>query len=499
MYLSYYNLKVKPFRITTDQKFFWLGKNHSNAFAGLKDGVQNSNGFFLLTGETGTGKTTLINCLIKTLEPNFIIVKVPDPDFECLDFFNFLAESFQINNKFSNKGAFFVHFKFFLENAYSDNKKIFLILDEAHRLNKNLFKELSVLSDIEINNRKMINILLAGQEVLNKLIEQQDLREITKKITDRHNLRSLTEQETDEYIRHHLNSAGKNTKIFSSGAIREIYSFSKGNPRLINSICDNALLTGYSNGIKRINSAIIKECSGELQILKAVNDKEDKKQKIFEKKVDEPISFRKAKFAWKSPVFVALLLIIVFMAGYLSSNLESEITSYSATEEVARKKHDQVAQRIDSIVAEKPIRLDKIENKPTYDIERKNEVQTKHVSASNFSGTKSIIYFNYNSNELPNHAIEILEKIISSISQYPDSEIIIEGYTDSAGNYWYNKKLSKLRANVVKSYLVGRGISNLKIKVFGRGSKNPLGNNKTAEGRKKNRRVEVKIKINDRA
>jgi general secretion pathway protein A len=497
MYLSFYNLKTKPFRITTDPKFFWLGKNHSNTLASLKDGVQNNNGLFLLTGETGTGKTILINCLIKTLEPNFIIVKVPDPDFECLDFFNFLAESFQINNKFSNKGAFFVHFKFFLENAYSDNKKIFLILDEAHRLNKNLFKELSVLSNIEINNRKMINILLAGPEVLNKLIEQQDLSEITKKITDRYNLRSLTEQETEEYIRHHLNLAGKNTKIFTSGAIREIYSFSKGNPRLINSICDHALLTGYSNGIKRINSAIIKECSGEFQILKAVNDKEDKKQRIFEKKVDKPISFRKAKFAWKSPLLVALLLIIVFMAGYWSSNLESETTSYSATEEVARKKYDQVAQRIDSIVDEKPIKLDKIENKSTSDTER-NEVQTKQVSVFNLSDKKSIIYFNNNSNELPNNAIEILDKILYFISQYPNSEIIIEGYTDSAGNYWHNKKLSKLRANVVKSYLVGRGIPNPRIKVFGRGSKNPLGNNKTAEGRKMNRRVEVKINFNDR-
>jgi general secretion pathway protein A len=497
MYLSFYNLKAKPFQITTDQKFFWFGKNHSDALAGLKDGVQNNNGFFLLIGETGTGKTTLINCLLKTLEPNFIIVKVPDPDFECLDFFNFLAESFQINNKFSSKGAFFVHFNFFLKNAYSANKKIFLIVDEAHRLKNDLLKELSVLSDIEINNRKMINILLVGQEGLNELIEQQGLREITKKITDRHSLKPLTEQETDEYIRHHLKSAGPKIKIFTSGAVREIYSFSKGNPVLINNICDRALLTGYSNGIKTINSAIIKECSDELEILKTENDKEDKKQKIFEKKVGEPISFRNAKLVWKSPIFAVLLLIIVFMAGYLTSNLESETTSYSSIEEAAHKKHKQMTQRIDRIVAEQSIESDKIENKSTPDTDKKNEVQAKQVSAFNFSDQKFIIYFKNNSNDLPNKAIEILDKILSSISQYPDSEIIIEGYSDSVGNYWYNKKLSKLRANVVKSYLVGRGIPQLKIKVFGQGPKNPLGSNKTAEGRTKNRRVEIKININE--
>ena len=95
-----------------------MGENHSNVLTRLKDAVQNKNGFLTLIGETGTGKTTLTNFLLKTLEPNFIIVKVPDPDLECLDFFNFLAESFQIKKKFSSKGAFFVHFKFLLENRF---------------------------------------------------------------------------------------------------------------------------------------------------------------------------------------------------------------------------------------------------------------------------------------------------------------------------------------------------------------------------------------------
>ena len=489
MYLSFYKLKAKPFQTTTDKKYFWLGENHSNVLTRLKDAVQNKNGFLTLIGETGTGKTTLTNCLLKTLEPNFIIVKIPDPDFECLDFFNFLAESFQIKKKFSSKGAFFVHFKFFLENAYSANKKIFLIVDEAHRLKYDLLKELGFLSDIEINNRKMINILLAGQKALNELLEQQGLCEITKKIIDRHSLKPLTEQETDEYIRHQLKSAGTDIKVFTSGAIREIYSFSKGNPGLINSICDRALLTGYSNDIKTINSAIIKECSGELQILKTEDEKEDRKQKIFEKEVGPFNSFRYAKLIWKSPIFAVLLLIIVFMAGYRTSNLESETTSYSTKK--------QETQRTDRVDTEQPIESDKIENKSTPNAIKKNEVPINQVSSFNFSDEKLIIYFKNNSNKLPNKTLEILDKIVHSFSRHPDSEIIIEGYTDSVGNYWYNKKLSKVRANVVKSYLVGRGIPQAKITVFGFGPKNPLVSNKTAKGRTKNRRVEIKININD--
>ena len=136
MYLSFYNLKSKPFQTTADQEFSWFCKYHSDTLAALKHRVHSENGFFLLFGEAGSGKTTFINCLLKKIDPNSISVKITDPDFECLDFFNLLAESFTIKNKFSSKGAFFVHFNFFLKNAYSADKRLFIIVDEAHRLKK---------------------------------------------------------------------------------------------------------------------------------------------------------------------------------------------------------------------------------------------------------------------------------------------------------------------------------------------------------------------------
>lgn len=314
MYLSFYNLKVKPFQTTTDHEFSWFGKNQSDALFALKEGLHNDDGFFLLFGETGIGKTALINCLLKTFGTNFITIKVPDPDIECLDFFKLLAESLQINNKFSSKGAFFVHFNFFLRNAYSADKRLIIVVNEAHKLTNDLLKELSFLSDIEINNIKMINILLVGQNNLNELIEKQGPLWITKKITYRYSLKPLTEQDTDEYIKQHLISAGVKRKLFTPEAVREIYTFTGGNPALINTICDSAMLTGYSNGVKKINAVIIKECSDKFQILKSANFKKDKQENIFEKKFRNSIFHRNTKLVWKSPFDTVIILIIVFMA-----------------------------------------------------------------------------------------------------------------------------------------------------------------------------------------
>lgn len=494
MYHSFYNLKEKPFQTTIDNEFSLLGKNNSDALVALKERLHDDNGFFLLIGETGIGKTTLINYLPKIIKTNFITVKVPDADIERLDFFKFLAESLQINNKFSGKAAFFVHFNFFLKNAESADKRLIIVFDDAHRLKDSLLKELSFLSDIKINNRKMINILLVGQESLNDLIEQQGSEWITKKITYKCRLKPLIEQETDEYIKHHLISAGLKRKIFTSGAVREIYSLSKGDPLLINSICESALLTGYSKGTKKIDSAIIKECSGKFQIWEEAKNKEEK---IFEKKVEKPIFHRNIKLAWKSAVTAALLLIMVLIAGYLSINLKSETTaSYVSKEKGAQKKHNELAQKFDEISAEQFIKLDKTENKSSSDT-AKNEVQIEQLNSLNFPEQKYIIHFKNSSNDLSTKAYEILDKIASFVSRYPDSRIIIEGYTDSAGNYWRNLKLSKLRANIVKSYLVGKGIPQLKVDVFGLGPKNPIESNKTENGRMKNRRVEITIKIND--
>ena len=148
MYLDHYNLNLKPFEMSPDPRFLWLGEKHKEALAALEYGILESKGFLLLTGDAGTGKTVLINGLIKSTKVKAIIATIPDPDLESLDFFNFLSAEFQMNKKFETKGAFLIGFKQFLHEVYESEGKVLLIVDEAQRLNHELLEQIRILSNI---------------------------------------------------------------------------------------------------------------------------------------------------------------------------------------------------------------------------------------------------------------------------------------------------------------------------------------------------------------
>jgi general secretion pathway protein A len=266
MYLKHYKLKEKPFQISTDPKFLWLGEKHKEGLATLEYGILENKGFLVLTGGVGTGKTTLINGLLNGLKNDVIAATVFDPSLDKIDFFNFVASGFGLKEEFTSKGRFLAHFSRFLHKAHDDNKKVLLILDEAHRINSELLEEIRLLSNIEKQSTKLINIFFVGQKELNTLLSQPENRSLKQRITIKYNIDSLTEEETGEYVRHRLKIAGVSRNIFSQSSIGGIYRFSGGIPRLINIVCDHALLTGYAQRTKKINLAIIEECAKELQI-----------------------------------------------------------------------------------------------------------------------------------------------------------------------------------------------------------------------------------------
>jgi len=209
MYTSYYNLIDKPFRLTADPKFMWLGEKHQEALAILKYGILENKGFLVITGDVGTGKTTLIHTLGDSLkDSNTIIAIVRDPGLETLDFFNFISRAFEINKRFNSKEIFLNHFTQFLKTAYMNKQKVLLIIDEAQRLTPDLLEEIRHLSNIEKPHTKLINIFLVGQNEFNDLLQDPKNRAIRQRVAVSYHLNPLTAEETDEYIRYRLKVAG---------------------------------------------------------------------------------------------------------------------------------------------------------------------------------------------------------------------------------------------------------------------------------------------------
>ena len=263
LYLPYYSLNEKPFQDSADPKFFWLGGGQSEAIAILKYGIENGDGITVLTGDVGTGKTALVKYLAGLHNHEFKIAKIDDSDIEPQDFLYFLADSLNLPNSFEDKRSFFRY----IDEEYSRTKKrMLIILDEAHRSTKSLLNDLDLMTKIKRDNKHLINAILTGQNPLIELIKKLPINDSKQKAHMLCHLRSLTKNETNEYIKHRLKIAGTDRKLFSSGAIGKIFQYSGGIPRVINSICDHALMIGYSTDLKEIKSSVIKECAEDLLI-----------------------------------------------------------------------------------------------------------------------------------------------------------------------------------------------------------------------------------------
>ncbi len=511
MYLSHYNLNKKPFQINPDPNFLWLGEIHKEALAILKYGILDSRGFLLLVGDVGTGKTTLINKLIDALDEDTIFATVHDPGLEKLDFCNFLASAFKFEKKFSSKGDFLVRFIHFLHKAHDENKKTLLIIDEAQRLTHEIMEEVRLLSNIEKKGARLLNIFLVGQNELNEALAETRNRALLQRITTRYTIGPLKKSEVRDYIKFRLSVAGTERIIFNSGAIREIISFSKCNPRMINNICDHALLTGYVKGVKKIDANIVKECAKELRL----------PNEIWIGKWKKP--------ARSIPVFVASFVLLLIAGGYFyfqgrddkissslsvqtnknannsgttnqTENMSSPVKGKDKENDILKKdaagleESKEPLKKGDTIkIASHSIAGDQ---KGSLAGEKKQEITEKIKDAVAFPDQKLIINFTQSSNDFSDEAYELLKRFAEIIFQNPDAEIIIKGYTDTSGSESHNLSLSIFRANIVKSYFVGQGINPAKIKSFGMGSENPIEPNATIQGRKANRRIEIELKTN---
>jgi general secretion pathway protein A len=504
MYEAHYDLKAKPFQITTDPKFLWLGEKHSEALATLKYGILENKGFLLLTGDVGTGKTALINRLVKMIDIAAIVATIPDPGLDSLDFFNFLSVELDMKKKFNSKGAFLIDLKQFLLKAYADQKKVLLVIDEAQRLNNDLLEQIRLLSNIEMENRKLINIFFVGQSEFNDTLMQNGNRAVRQRITVSYHIEPLTEIETQQYIQHRLKVAEAGREIFNPDAIREIFAFSRGYPRLINIICDHALLTGYASGKKSIDINVIKECEQELQIPINTQPKikvENTDQEV-QKTMVPPAVVQKPSFGKKAGVIAALTLAVglaVYFLSYTGYLNFGESPRWSIQELAPQEfqgplpqetEADENAQADISAIKE----VQPIEETPPDEREAtEEEVLDDKPDVLPTPERKTLVYFKHNSNEIQDQFFETLDRIAAFMLQSPAAKVRIRGYTDSSGSSSYNVSVSQFRANIIKTYLVGKGVDPSNIDTVGLGSENPIASNASEDGRQKNRRVEIEL------
>lgn len=466
MYLSYYNLTEKPFQINADPKFLWYGEKHKEALAMLKYGILDNSGFLFLAGDIGTGKTTLINSLTKQLGNQIIVAIVPDPSLENIDLFNFIAAAFNINNRFNSKGEFLVYFSHFLHKAYLDNKKVLLIIDESQRLTNEILEEIRLLSNIEKPDAKLINIFFVGQNEFKNTLLKMENRALKQRITINYRIDPLTKNETEQYIRHRLKVAGSQKKIFTSKAIREIFAFSRGYPRLINIICDHCLLTGYVKGKKTISGGIVKKCAKELKISPQTVEKKAIKHIEATETKQEGRQEKKGKNKRKIVGYICLLVLLLLIVGYIRYSYD--------TKEMLVKPAKQIV---------------KIQNNS---VQKQQETQLFILPDQ-----KLIIPFGYNSTELSGDIFEKLDMYASAMISNPDVGIVVKGYTGQLGDLLYNEKLSGLRANVVKNYLVAKGVSPDKIKTFAIGSVIQVEAGDSEKNGIPDRRVEIEFDTNN--
>jgi general secretion pathway protein A len=267
MYTSFFGLNEKPFSITPDPRYLFMSERHGEALAHLVYGVTESGGFIQLTGEVGTGKTTLVRTLLLNRMPNNADVAVVlNPQQSAHEFVESICDELHVpmpdqqNSIKACVDALNQH----LLTAHADGRRTILVVDEAQNLAPDVLEQVRLLTNLETSKQKLLQIILIGQPELRELLARSDLRQLAQRITGRYHLEPLSRDETAQYIKHRLTVAGALVELFDAGARREVFRISHGIPRLVNVICDRALLGAYSHEVRNINRRLVKRAAAEV-------------------------------------------------------------------------------------------------------------------------------------------------------------------------------------------------------------------------------------------
>lgn len=266
MYQTFFSLKKSPFSISPDPDFLFLSNSHQEAMAHLTYGLQGNGGFVVLTGESGTGKTMTCHALLENMPSDTDVAYIVPPKDSALVLLLKICEG--LNLEFSAEGEsvhslFHVISTWMLSN-YAQGRKAIVLIDDAHTLSFDMLEQLRLLTNIESNYQKPLQIILIGQPKLQQILDKKELRQLSQRITARYHLNNLNEKEVLFYIEHRLRIAGANMCIFEPKALHQIAKISAGAPALINLMCDKCLLFAFTHGHKTISPKLVKQISGEI-------------------------------------------------------------------------------------------------------------------------------------------------------------------------------------------------------------------------------------------
>lgn len=273
MYTSYFKLNRNPFEVSPDPHFFVPTDAHNEALAGLHYGIRAHKGFMVLTGEVGTGKTLVVRCLLDLLDrQKLTYAYIFCSNLTSYEFLSSAAADLGISDHASSKGDLFKQFQTFLLHRGGRGLYTALIVDEAQNLQPEVLEDIRLLTNLETAHGKLLQIALIGQPELDVTLESHALRQLKQRIALRFRLRALSETQTREYISVRLKLAGSQDPVFSQPALRRVFRHSKGLPRLINIICDNALISAFATGLCRVTDTLVDEVAEDLQLAPVETD-----------------------------------------------------------------------------------------------------------------------------------------------------------------------------------------------------------------------------------
>jgi general secretion pathway protein A len=266
MYLEPFKLKELPFRLSPDPQFLYLSKQHARAKAYMESTIWFTDGFVVITGEIGSGKTTLIESFLKEVQTDVVVAQINQTQVSAIDFLQAVLVQFGFSPFKMKKAELIATINNFLIEQYAAGRKVLLIVDEAQNLSMRVLEEIRLLSGVETTKEKVLRIILAGQPELNEKLDAPELVQLTQRIRLRFHLSTLTQAEMRAYIQHRLEVAGAGDReIFKEDTFGDLYRYTGGVPRLINTLCDTSMMAAYTASRDTVTLDDIKEAVEELQ------------------------------------------------------------------------------------------------------------------------------------------------------------------------------------------------------------------------------------------